>query len=286
MTSWNTNDTSEVKSMEPTMTEHIPVSISDFSSQYGSNRSRSYVVSNVCSPPEIFPKYGDSTNALVFRTYGPWWVNLPSFRDATTRNFPRQEIDFTSRDFIEIQYPVAVTNCRSLRVYETYNPGALEVVYAGEQLEDQTIRWHRVWKFPEPFKIILSDGQQFDIENGERSSIDSLNSYSPCLGRQRAEDFFPNDDIRSVTAAARSLDVNNHDRNRLNVHTKHTSPPAARLPRIVEISLQGQVPFATQHFRLEFDHSTVGYYVEIDTIILCCNDSQCNVPAPIVSIDE
>lgn len=162
------------------MDEHIPALICDFSSQYGSNRSPSYVVANVCSPPEIFPKYGDSTNALVFRTYGPWWINLPSFHEATTRYFSREENDFTSRDFIEIGYPVLVNNCLSLRIYETYNPGALEVVYAGEQLTDQTIRWHRVWKFPEPFKIVLPDEQQFTIENGKRSSMDSLISHLLC----------------------------------------------------------------------------------------------------------
>lgn len=49
----------------------------DFSSQYGGEnpRSFSYSVSNILGEPQIFPKYGDFTQAAVMRTYGPWWEN-------------------------------------------------------------------------------------------------------------------------------------------------------------------------------------------------------------------
>lgn len=51
--------------------------------------------------------------------------------------------------------------------------------------------------------------------------------------------------------------------------TKHSFPAAARVPRIVRIPLENRVPFETRFFRVEFDHSSVRYYSEIDTIILC-----------------
>lgn len=53
------------------------------------------------------------------------------------------------------------------------------------------------------------------------------------------------------------------------IYTDHTYPPAARLPRIVKIPLKNKFSFPTRLIRLEFDHSTVNYYSEIDTVILC-----------------
>lgn len=54
----------------------------------------------------------------------------------------------------------------------------------------------------------------------------------------------------------------------LNLYTHHVYPPAARLPRIVKIPLKAKVSFPIRFIRLEFDHSTVTYYSEIDTVIL------------------
>ncbi|CAF3970045.1 unnamed protein product, partial [Rotaria sp. Silwood1] len=68
-------------SIEPIIVEQYPSSIRNFSSQYGSNSSGSYAVRNICKHPEIYPLYGDSTRALVFRTYGPWWINMPSYKE-------------------------------------------------------------------------------------------------------------------------------------------------------------------------------------------------------------
>jgi hypothetical protein len=168
------NDSIEYETLSKTnntITKQIPIAIRDFSSQYGSNRSDSYVVSNICSNPEIYPLYGDSTHALVFRTYGPWWINMPSYKE-TIKNFLRWENNFTSRDFIDIEFKDFVSECISLNIYETYNPGTLEVVYVGKEDEYGNNTWHRVWTFPEPFSIILENNEEFFIQNGK--TIDLL----------------------------------------------------------------------------------------------------------------
>jgi len=66
------------------------------------------------------------------------------------------------------------------------------------------------------------------------------------------------------------INVNlNTDKNQISkIYTHHTYPPAARLPRIMKISLENKFSFSTRLIRLEFDHSTVNYYSEIDTVIL------------------
>jgi hypothetical protein len=147
------------------MIEQIPIAIRDFSSQYGSNRSDSYVVSNICSKPEIYPLYGDSTHALVFRTYGPWWMIVPSYK-IYNKYYTRWENHFTSRDFVDIEFQHLVHQCISLNIYETYNPGALQVVYAGEEDQHGQCVWHRVWTFPQSCSIVLSNGEEIPIEQG------------------------------------------------------------------------------------------------------------------------
>ncbi|CAF2506958.1 unnamed protein product [Rotaria sp. Silwood2] len=233
-----------------TIREQIPIAIRDFSSQYGSNGSDSYVVSNICSNPEIYPLYGDSTHALVFRTYGPWWINMPSYKE-TIKNFIRWENHFTSRDFIDIEFKDYFYECLSLNIYETYNSGTLEVVYIGKEDEYGNLTWHRIWTFPEPFSIILSNNSEFFIENGHQSM----------------NDLFPNH-INTNSSVLNSLHLNTDNQQILNIHTHHTYPPAARLPRIVKIPLKDKFSFRTRFIRLEFDHSTASYYSEIDTVIL------------------
>jgi hypothetical protein len=164
----SSTDNTSTTSLDFAILEQTPTSVRRFSSQYGANQSHSYIVENVCSPAQIYPSYGDSTNALVFRTYGPWWINMPSYREMYTKHFSRNESTFTSRDFIEIEFINAIDRCISLNIYETYNPGTVNVVYAGEQLDDEKIKWHRIWKFPETFSIVLKNKQEFIIENGMR----------------------------------------------------------------------------------------------------------------------
>jgi len=59
----------------PRYIKQFVVGVVDFSSQYGGEnpRSFSYSVGNLLGEPQIFPKYGDYTQAAVMRTYGPWW---------------------------------------------------------------------------------------------------------------------------------------------------------------------------------------------------------------------
>lgn len=147
-----------------------PKAIRDFSSQYGSNRSDSYVVSNICSKPEIYPLYGDSTHALAFRTYGKWWMDMPSYKE-TMKNFSRWENHFFSRDFLDIEFEDFLNQCSSVNIYETYNPGTLEVVYVGEEDPHRNITWHRVWTFPESFSIILENHEEIFIHDGENSHL-------------------------------------------------------------------------------------------------------------------
>ncbi|CAF1487854.1 unnamed protein product [Adineta ricciae] len=228
----------------------IPDKVLDNSSQYGSLGSQYYNLDNICTQPQVYPAYGDSTNALVFRTYGPWWINLPSYR-ATTRQFKRPEKEFTSRDFIEIEYPALMLTCLTIDVYETYNPGSLEAAYVGKEDGHGKISWHRVWKFPDPFSIVLKNGKEIFIENG----------------RQQMHDIFPQH-VDVVTSALQSLQLNTDHTGISKIYTRHTYPPAARIPRITKIPLKGKVPFPTRHVRLEFDHCTANYYIEIDTIML------------------
>lgn len=145
--------------------EQAPIAIREFSSQYGSNRSDSYVISNICSKVEIYPAYGDSTQSSVFRTYGPWWIILPSYQHSIA-HFTRSEYHFQSQDFIDIEFQTLVHQCLHLNIYETYNPGTLQVVYVGEEDEQGQIHWHRIWTYPEPFSIILANDQEIYIENG------------------------------------------------------------------------------------------------------------------------
>ena len=273
---FNANETNEKQSSEEIVNEDEnstqsintivttkPIAIRDFSSQYGSNGSDSYVVSNICSKPEIFPLYGDSTHALAFRTYGRWWIDMPSYKE-TMKNFSRWENHFTSRDFLDIEFENFIDRCLSVHIYETYNPGTLEVVYIGQEDEYRNTTWHRVWTFPEPFTIILENNEEIVIQDGRSSS--SLNEkfirFSFASGRQTINDYFSNGDINQ------SSNIDTTRRETWKTYTRHSHPPAARLPRIVKISLENKVSFPTRLVRLEFDHSTVDYYSEIDTVIL------------------
>jgi hypothetical protein len=92
--------------------------------------------------------------------------------------------------------------------------------------------------------------------------------------------------VDTITAAVHSLHVNSDHEQISNIYTHHTYPAAARLPRIVKIPLKNKCSFPTRYIRLEFDHTTVGYYIEIDTILLCGQTSKCNLPLPTVSFNR
>ncbi|CAF2779984.1 unnamed protein product [Rotaria sp. Silwood2] len=100
-------------------------------------------------------------------------------------------------------------------------------------------------------------------------------------------DLFPYH-INTVTSALQSLNLNTDHEQISKIYTRHTFPPAARIPRILKIPLTNKFPFPTRHIRLEFDHCTANYYIEIDTISLCgqiLNSNQ-SFPTEIISKQE
>ena len=57
--------------------EQFSDEVIDFSSQYGSETSISYTVSNFAGKPSVFPNYGDYTQAAVFVSYPTDLPNIP-----------------------------------------------------------------------------------------------------------------------------------------------------------------------------------------------------------------
>jgi hypothetical protein len=92
------------------------------------------------------------------------------------------------------------------------------------------------------------------------------------LGHQTINDLHPN----HINTVLHSLHINTDNEQISRISTHHTNPPAARLPRIVKIPLKNKISFPTRLIRLEFDHSTVNYYSEIDTVILSGQTSPTN----------
>ena len=113
--------------------------------------------------------------------------------------------------------------------------------------------------------------------------IDKCISFFFLSGKQRWCDIFP-DDLPDAEQNMATLNLNQQQRRSFDVHTYHSSPPAARLPRIMKISLTGKFSFLTKLIRLEFDHSTVDYYTEIDTVMVVpCDDPINPLSTPVSS---
>lgn len=127
---------------------HFAQEVIDFSSQYGSDTSISYTISNLAGQCNIYPSYGDYTQAAVFRTYGHWWNICPS----APRPFRQTLRSFVSKDFIELSFKEKVFPIK-IEIYETYNPGALVRVLAcdtscrfGKSKGYHTgVRWFVLW---------------------------------------------------------------------------------------------------------------------------------------------
>jgi F-box/leucine-rich repeat protein 4 len=101
-------------------------------------------------------------------------------------------------------------------------------------------------------------------------------------GHQQLKDLFP-DHINTATSALQSLQLNTDHQLISKIRTKHTYPTAARLARILKIPLENKVSFPTRYIRLEFDHCTANYYIEIDTIKLCGYCSPVDLPVSTVN---
>ncbi|KAI8485354.1 F-box and leucine-rich repeat protein 4 [Branchiostoma belcheri] len=124
------------------------IEVVDFSSQYGYDGSMSYVASNLSGPPNVYPGYGDFTQACVFRTYGPWWKCCPSARKPINRS----PITFRSQDYIELLFEERVYPSR-IDIFETYNPGSIVKILAcntspkdfAELDPPEEVEWVTLW---------------------------------------------------------------------------------------------------------------------------------------------
>uniref|UniRef100_A0A8D8XHW1 F-box/LRR-repeat protein 4 n=1 Tax=Cacopsylla melanoneura TaxID=428564 RepID=A0A8D8XHW1_9HEMI len=110
----------------------------DFSSQYGSDISISYTAYNILGKPSKYPDYGDFPQTFVVRTYGKWWNEAPS---RPVPIMPQNFGPIVSQDYIDLSFEVAVFPF-SVRIYETYNPGSVVRIWAG----DRCGRWKVLWE--------------------------------------------------------------------------------------------------------------------------------------------
>ncbi|XP_064647342.1 F-box/LRR-repeat protein 4-like isoform X2 [Lineus longissimus] len=105
--------------------EQFASEVVDFSSQYAGEIGLSYSAKNLAGASEIYPKYGDFTQACVLRTYGPWWKLAPSYAG----QIPRVPSKFVSQDYIDLSFDTPVIPTK-IEIYETYNPGAVSRIVA------------------------------------------------------------------------------------------------------------------------------------------------------------
>lgn len=95
----------------------------DFSDSYGSDASISYSAINICGRPSKFPVYGDFAECFSLRKYGP---AIEADREISSKD--QQDI-VTFQDFIIVKYENYVLP-KAIRIYETYNPGAVVRIFA------------------------------------------------------------------------------------------------------------------------------------------------------------
>lgn len=127
-----------ISSSKKPPSEYVRLFVQDvleFSSQYGKENSNSYTVANIRSQPHYYPKYGDFLESSVLRTYGPWWSSSKDTIPIAAQPF------FISADFIEVKFEHKLL-IDSVIIYETYNPGAVCVIYA---FDYAVYRWVCVW---------------------------------------------------------------------------------------------------------------------------------------------
>lgn len=111
--------------------------VEDFSSQYGSDGSISYVANNVVGKPTLYPQYGDFSSAYCMRSYGRWWTKCD------TQYYPidgPQPLLPPSCDFIDVRYECAVYPIR-VDIYETYNPGSVVRVWGSLEGQGWVLLW-------------------------------------------------------------------------------------------------------------------------------------------------
>ncbi|XP_075058919.1 F-box/LRR-repeat protein 4 [Mixophyes fleayi] len=132
----------------------------DFSSHYGSENSMSYTMWNLAGTPNVYPSSGDFTQTAVFRTYGKWWNQCPSF----PLPFKRTSPNFFSQDYVELAFeePVYPT---AVHILETYHPGSVVKILACSanpysQSTPTEVRWETLWS-GEPRSVHSPQALQF-----------------------------------------------------------------------------------------------------------------------------
>jgi len=90
--------------------------------------------------PTKFPSYGDFSQTFVMRDYGPWWLDCPSGRVFRTPCSSPKPAQARGSNFIDLKFEHAVFPFR-INIYETYNPGGVAAIWAG----DCQGRWRQLW---------------------------------------------------------------------------------------------------------------------------------------------
>nr|XP_045611770.1 F-box/LRR-repeat protein 4-like isoform X1 [Procambarus clarkii]XP_045611771.1 F-box/LRR-repeat protein 4-like isoform X1 [Procambarus clarkii]XP_045611772.1 F-box/LRR-repeat protein 4-like isoform X1 [Procambarus clarkii] len=111
--------------------------VGDFSSQYGSDGSISYVANNIIGKPTLYPEYGDFSSAYCLRSYGKWWTKCESA--ITPIEDPRPLLP-PSVDFIDVRYECPVYPIR-VDFYETYHPGSVVRVWGSLEGQGWILLW-------------------------------------------------------------------------------------------------------------------------------------------------
>lgn len=121
----------------PCVVDQYVKEVADFSSQYGSDGSISYVANNVIGKPTLYPEYGDFSSAYCMRTYAKWWIKCDTSYDPIEDPQPLLP---PSVDFLDIRYESAVYPIR-VDFYETYNPGSVVRVWGSLEGHGWTLLW-------------------------------------------------------------------------------------------------------------------------------------------------
>ncbi|CAL4075693.1 unnamed protein product, partial [Meganyctiphanes norvegica] len=119
--------------------------VDDFSSQYGSDGSISYVAFNLVGKPSLYPDYGDFSASFCMRSYGQWWGDCPS---APVPIKDRQPLLPPSVDFVDLRFESGVSPIR-VDIFETYHPGSVVRLWGSLEGNDWTLLWAGEPK-PEP----------------------------------------------------------------------------------------------------------------------------------------
>ncbi|KAK8742727.1 hypothetical protein OTU49_001644 [Cherax quadricarinatus] len=111
--------------------------VADFSSQYGSDGSISYVANNIIGKPTLYPEYGDFSSAYCLQTYGKWWTKCES---ATVPIEDPRPLLPPTVDFIDVRYEFPVYPIR-VDFYETYHPGSVVRVWGSLEGQGWILLW-------------------------------------------------------------------------------------------------------------------------------------------------